>query len=33
MFDEINSLEREGLLNSRKKYKILGHLSDFNSLI
>ena len=31
MFDEINSLPREGLLKIGKKYKILGHLSDFNS--
>ena len=31
MFDEINSLPRDGLLQIGKKYKILGHLSDFNS--
>ena len=31
MFDEINSLPRDGLLKIGKRYKILGHLSDFNS--
>ena len=31
MFDQINSLEREDLVIVGKKYKILGHLSDFNS--
>lgn len=31
MFDQINSLERKDLITIGKKYKILGHLSDFNS--
>ena len=30
MLDYINSLERDGLVTLGKKYKILGHLSNFN---